>query len=119
MTENADCGNDYNQCYLPTTTTVAPSTFPTSVLAVVIMVPSIFIVTCVVFCACAQKRPQQSRSPVVSINNETVAQPYQQQYIPSAHIQPIYNVGAAPPVPSTYEAPPPSYEAAIANFLPK
>jgi hypothetical protein len=34
-------------------------------------------------------------------------------------VRPVYNISAASPIPSIYEAPPPSYEIAIADLPPK
>jgi len=59
---------------------------------------------------------------MTNTNAQTVAHPYQQHSIQRpprhVHVRPTHNVNAVPPIHNGYEAPPPSYEAAISNLPP-
>jgi hypothetical protein len=84
------------------------------------------LVICITFLSCcirSQQQPQQHIRSTYNPNAQRVAYPYQQQSSRQAsrvvHVRPVYNVGAAPTIHSTYEAPPPSYEAATRNLPPK
>jgi len=71
------------------------------------------------YCVHSQQQ-QRARSSVITTNAQRLPHPYQQQPIRGpvrvVHVRPAYNVNAAPPFPSLYEEPPPSYEVSVANF---
>jgi len=115
------CGSYYESCYNPTYPTPSSDISPALIIVIVIVT----LVICVTFLSCcirSQQQPQHIRS-TYNPNAQRVAYPYQQQSSrqPSrvVHVRPVYNVGAAPTIHSTYEAPPPSYEAATRNLPPK
>jgi len=63
------------------------------------------------------------RTAYANSNTRVLTNPYQQSIVQRpvrvVHVRPVYNVEFAPPsrsYPSIYEAPPPSYEVATADF---
>jgi hypothetical protein len=119
------CGKYPSLCYDPTirTSTFSPkpsSSFPSGLLAVIILLPMFCLILCVYTGIRSQQR---SPSSVVTVNHRRVRNPHRQYPIQGPgriiRARPVHSVSPAPPIPSLYEVPPPSYEAVTSDLPPK
>jgi hypothetical protein len=115
--DNEYCGADFYSCKRYND---SPG-FTLGAIIVIVIFVSLFLILCVFACVCIQRERQgRLRSSIASANNQSVTYSMQQQStqrpIRVVHVRPDHNVGTAPSVHSIYEASPPSYEAAVANY---
>ena len=79
-------------------------------------------VICVIIAKAGECGQQRSPSPIVTSNSRTVRYARQQrperETTRNAYVSPLYSISLAPPIASTHEAKPPSYETTTVNLPP-